>query len=324
MKPPMLLRTTAAAALAVAFSLSASLAAASPAWAGGIHGGPGSHGGGGGGGGGGSSSTLTTGIDVSYPQCGDSLPAGEAFVIVGVNGGVANDYNSCLASEFAYAQTSTGVTKEVPAQTYLNTGDPGNTVADWPSPGQLGAYGSTSTPSGTCDYAIGTSGAGADSLGCAYIYGYDMVRGISYATSTTSGNIAGDVSDFNSATGQALYSFPTWLDVETANSWQTGSAGLAMNVADLQGMVDAIHAAAGAATPAIGVYSTSYQWGQITGTPGSSGNNLYGLPDWIPGARGQSGAASNCKLAPFTGGSGGVPVTQWFGHPYDGDYSCFG
>lgn len=310
-----LFRLAASAALAMAIPLMG----AGPAWAA-----KGPHSGGGGGG-----SSTPTGIDVSYPQCGDSLPAGEAFAIVGLNGGLANDYNACLASEFTYAQGSTGLTKQAKAQLYLNTADPGNGVADWPSPAQLGAYGSATTPSdGTCSYASGTSGPGANSNACAYIYGYDMVRGITYTASNgSSQSIAGDAPTFATATGQQLYGFPTWLDVETANSWQSGSAGLAMNIADLQGMVDAVRAAAtsgGAIAAQLGIYSTSSQWGQITGPPTNStaGGNLWGLPDWIPGARGESGAVSNCSLASFTDGS--VPITQWFGHPYDGDYSCIG
>ena len=300
---------------AAALAMAVPLMGAGPAWAA-----KGSKPGGGGGGG---TSTAPTGIDVSYPQCGDSLPAGEAFAIVGVNGGLANDYNSCLGAEFAYAQTSIGGTKQALAQAYLNTADPGNTVADWPSPGQLGAFGSTSTPDGTCSYASGDTGPGANSSACAYIYGYDMVQGITYTANGSTATIVGDVADFHAATGGQLYSVPTWLDVETANSWQTGSAGLAMNVADLQAMVDSIHAAAGSTTAAqVGIYSTASQWNQITGTPGSNGGSLWELPDWIPGARSQGGAVSNCSLSAFTGGA--LSVTQWFGHPYDGDYSCIG
>lgn len=299
---------SASALVGAALATATSVMAANPAWAA-----KPSHGGGG--------STTSTGIDVSYPQCGDSLPTGEAFAIVGVNGGLANDYNSCLGSEFSYAQASTGTTKQAKAQLYLNTGDPGNGVADWPSPGQTGAYGFTSTPNGNCDYASGSSGPGANSAACAYIYGYDMVQGITYAT----GTIAGDISAFASATGSQLYNFPTWLDVETANTWQSGTGGLAMNVADLQGMVDAVYAAASSANaPAqtVGVYSTTSQWNAITGTPGSGGGNLWLLPDWIPGAQRQSGAVSNCSLPAFSGGP--VAITQWFGHPYDGNYSCSG
>jgi hypothetical protein len=302
----------------VAFA-STLLLAATPAWAAG-HTKP--HGGGGGGTGG----TSTTGIDVSYPQCpGTSLPSGEAFAIVGLNNGLANNYNSCLGTEFAYAQKSTAVTKQAPAQLYVNTGDPGNGVADWPSPSQLGAFNNTVTPVGTCAFASGTSGAGANSPACAYIYGYDMVAGIRYGTS---GNVIGDVAAFTNATGARLTNFPVWLDVETGNSWQPGSTtgGLAMNVADLQGMVDALNAAAQGATGSnakqIGVYSTAYQWNQITGTPtGAAAGNLGGLPDWIPGATSQSGAVSNCSQSAFTAGA--VTVTQWTGS-LDGDYSCIG
>jgi len=300
---------------AVAFA-STLLAGATPAWAA-NHGKPG---------GGGGGSAQPAGIDVSYPQCpGTSLPSGEAFAIVGVNGGLANDYNSCLGAEFAYAQQSAGGTKQALAQLYLNTADPGNSVADWPSPTQLGAYASASTPDGDCGYASGPSGPGANSPACAYIYGFDMVAGIAYS----GGDIVGDLSDFNSVTGGRLFNYPVWLDVETGNSWQSSSVpdGLAMNIADLQGMVDAVNAAAQAATgsPAhqIGIYSTSYQWNQITGTPtGAAAGNLASLPDWVPGARGESGAVSDCSLAPFT--AGGVEITQWAGHPYDGDYSCIG
>jgi hypothetical protein len=105
-----------------------------------------------------------------------------------------------------------------------------------------------------------------------------------------------------------------WLDVETGNSWETGTTGQANNVADLQGMV-ATFEAAGAS---VGIYSTSYQWGVITG--GSTAGNLGPLPAWIPGARRQSSAQSNCSLPSFTNGD--VLMTQWFGHPYDGDWAC--
>src|SRR5215469_1586226 len=100
--------------------------------------------------------------------------------------------------------------------------------------------------------------------------------------------------------------YPWWLDVETASSWQSGSAGQAMNVADLQGMIAAL-TSAGATT--VGAYSTSAQWTQITGgTTTSSAGSLYQIPDWVPGARNLSGAISNCARASFTGGQGHVPL----------------
>ena len=57
----------------------------------------------------------------------------------------------------------------------------------------------------------------------------------------------------------------------------------------------------------------------IAAYPAGSRNNLNGLPDWIPGARRQSGAVSNCSLKGFTGA---VVITQWFGRQYDGDVAC--
>ena len=276
----------------------------------------------GGGGGKGAGALLAgTGVDVSYPQCGSSLPSGQAFGIVGVNGGLANDYNPCLASEWTYASTSTGSTKQAKAQTYLNTADPGNGVADWPSPTNFGSYpGGTSTPSyGSCAYASGNSGAGAMSTACAYIYGYDMVVG--GISDGTNGIVAGDVNDFHTATGATLNVQPVWLDVETGNSWQSGSLGLSMNTADLNGMVDALRATNSSAS--VGVYSTSYQWNQITGTPtGTAAGNLAGLGDWVPGASTQSGAAGNCALTTFTAGT--ISVTQWTSGGLDYDYSCLG
>jgi hypothetical protein len=77
-------------------------------------------------------------------------------------------------------------------------------------------------------------------------------------------------------------------------------------------------AAFASANAPVGIYSTSYQWGVITGS--STAPGLAGLPDWIPGAGTQSAATSNCSLASFTGG--GVPITQWFGKPFDGDVAC--
>jgi hypothetical protein len=292
----------------------------------------------------GGSRSPTTGIDVSYPQCGAALPTGEAFAVVGVNAGLANEYSSCLADQWWYASGLTKTVAQAPAQTYLNTGDAGNAVADWPSPRQAGGFGkahptavtsdssgpiSFSTPSGNCTFAAGSTTAGDNSPGCAYIYGYDMVAGIDY---TDAGgrqqSVEGDMFAFSGATGAELYAQPVWLDVETGNSWQPQTAaGYAMNIADLQGMVDAVRETAASAqrtSAPIGIYSTVSQWQQVTGlTSASPAGNLGGLPVWIAGARTQKAAVSNCTQTPFTGPSAQVSITQWFG-TYDGDYSCAG
>ena len=116
--------------------------------------------------------------------------------------------------------------------------------------------------------------------------------------------------------------------METGNTRQPTSAanGLEMNVADLQGMVSALQTAGVTTSPdVVGVYSTSTQWSAIVGNTDSLTlytypNDLYLIPNWIPGARSSSGAQSNCSLLSFTGAS--VTVTQWFAHPIDGDVAC--
>jgi hypothetical protein len=247
--------------------------------------------------------TSTTGNDISWPQCGRTFPSGQAFGIVGVNDGLANTLNPCLGpynggapstSELAWAWSSTGGTKLPKAALYVNTADPGPGVADWPR-------GNTSPagvdPFGPCE--------GADSKACAWEYGWDRatqdIAWLSAAAATV-------------GVKSAASDYAWWLDVETANTWETGTDGLANNVADLQGMVAAFKAAGAS----VGIYSTSYQWGVITG--GSNDGNLAGLDDWIPGARRQSSAKSNCSLPSFTGGA--VTITQWFSNPYDSDWAC--
>src|SRR4051812_39029606 len=57
--------------------------------------------------GGGSSKPTPTveyvGYDISYPQCGKSVPTDHYFGIVGVNGGNAATANDCLANQLVWA-----------------------------------------------------------------------------------------------------------------------------------------------------------------------------------------------------------------------------
>lgn len=253
------------------------------------------------------STSSSTGNDISWPQCGKSFPSGQAFGIVGVNGGLANTLNPCLGpynggpaatSELAWAWASTGTSKLPQAALYVNTANPSPVYAtSWPSSG--------GTPYGPC--------LGGDTQACAWQYGWDR------ATQDMAwlGQAASDAG-LPSVDGVAA-TYQWWLDVETANSWETGTTGQANNVADLEGMVAAF-VNAGVPTSAVGIYSTSYQWGVITGGSAATKNtSLKGLPNWIPGARTQSSAQSNCSLVGFTGP---VVMTQWFGKPYDGDVAC--
>ncbi|HLI45279.1 MAG TPA: hypothetical protein VKU92_12535 [Acidimicrobiales bacterium] len=277
------------------------------------------HGGGSGGG-----RATPTGNDVSYPQCGTSLPAAPAFGIVGLTGGLANDLNPCFGPSSSYpsydqselywaAASSTGGASQPKASLYVNTADPGNVydgtaISDWPDSGST-PYGSCTTT--TVTLTSGTDTVGADSPACAWQYGYDnATEDVSWLEAAASA-IDGQAPPVTVA-GTAS-SYPWWLDVETANTWQSDTT---MNVADLEGMIAALRAAG---ATAVGAYSTSSQWDTITGGTSSASGSLYGMPDWIPGARNLSGAQANCGQASFTGGT--VTLTQWFSHP-DGDYAC--
>jgi len=98
-----------------------------------------------------------------------------------------------------------------------------------------------------------------------------------------------------------------WIDVETANSWSSDQAA---NAAVVQGALTYLkqHTA-----KAVGIYSTGYQWGVITG-----GVHL-GAPVWAAGASSAASAPSMCGTG-FTGQP--VKVVQYPAGAYDGDYRC--
>ena len=283
------------------------------------------HNGGGGGGGG----STTTGFDVSYPQCGTTLPTSTAFGIVGVNGGVASDSNPCFGPSLSYpaytqseiywaVSTSTGTSNlKTKALLYVNTGDPGNVyngkvISDWPTSSILGDP--TSCLTTTVTLSSGTRTVGANSDGCAWQYGYNMAQADAASLTSAADAIANQESTV--LVPATPSSYPWWLDVETANTWQ---ADTTMNVADLQGMIAGLEAA-GVSSSYLGVYSTSSQWNTITGgTMTTASGSLYGLANWIPGGRTLRGAESNCTLTSFTRGR--VTITQWTG-TIDSDYAC--
>lgn len=225
------------------------------------------------------------GVDVSHPQCGGPLPTGQAFALVGVNGGTATTTNPCLASQLAWAQGSTGATVHDDVQLYVNTGNPGGTgSASWPRSG--------SNRYGECD--------GSSSISCAYQYGWDrarddaMNRGISRPEE-----------------------YMWWLDVEIANTWDYTDGGTARNVAVLEGMTEYFTSIG---VRGVGLYSTRYQWRQIVGDAVGSTSSLNGLSNWRPTGSTLEDARANCGLAPLTPG-GRVEMTQ-FTSDYDYNHSC--
>lgn len=239
------------------------------------------------------------GYDVSWPQCGRTLPAGAAFAIVGVNGGLANNTNPCLTTQLTWAARSTGATSQPAVALYVNTANPAQAAATWwPSSNNYPGSTPVTNPYGTC--------IGVDGPACSYIYGYAKA--------------------FDNGTARGVpnpASYFWWLDVETENSW---GADAVANRAVLEGMThyyrDILKAAG------VGIYSTGYQWWSIVGGVGEvvSGtlpagpSNLNGLPSWLAGATSLVGAQANCTRAPLTGGK--VTVTQYVLNGLDHNYAC--
>lgn len=261
---------------------------------------------------GGGKTKTPIGYDVSWPQCGSRLPTDHAFGIVGVNGGKATTLNPCLGEQLVWAHSASGLTSQPKAQLYVNTANPGEVrdiITTWPSSTtDVNPYGSDCTPLDT----NGTYVYGANNLSCSWQYGWD--RAVT------------DVQEFFIPTAQAAgvdynpLNYVWWLDVETMNTWQSGSAeALARNVAALEGMT-AYFESLGAK---VGIYSTNYQWGLIVGDQVSATSNLNGLDSWLAGASSLRGAQANCSNPPLTAGST-VTLAQYVSKNLDHNYSCQG
>jgi hypothetical protein len=229
------------------------------------------------------------GADVSYPQCHEALPTGQAFGIVGVNGGTPTSTNPCLARELDWARQSSGATVHDNVQLYVNTANPGAGDPSWPRSG--------SNRYGTCD--------GADSTACAYQYGSERAR--------------------EDATARGIsnpHAYMWWLDVEVANTWDSTST--ARNVAVLEGMTEYFDSLG---VRGIGLYSSRAMWQQITGTAVGTGSSLNGLSNWRPTGSTLDGAKAACHVTPLTPG-GVIEMTQYVARgpddpaPYDYNYSC--
>jgi len=162
-----------------------------------------------------------------------------------------------------------------PAGLYMNTADPGAASSHWTAPGPKACSG------------------GSGDLGCAYNYGWNAAQhAFAYAATQAPASLGA----------------PWWLDIETTNTWSSDTAA---NDADIQGMVDY----AGSQAVTVGVYSTSFQWGQITG------GMTLAVPNWLAGASSATQASRWCSSAPsFTGGP--VRVVQYPSGSFDGDAIC--
>ncbi len=237
--------------------------------------------------------TAPVGADVSHPQCGRALPTGQAFGIVGVNRGKPTVANPCLAQQLTWAAGSRGGTRQPKVQLYVNTANPGAVkprVSSWPTSGSGVRY-------GTC--------TGLNDEACAYQYG--------------KARAAEDVA-FVTAAGKDPKQYVWWLDVETGNTWDSKAAGWdKRNRAVLEGMTDYFRSRG---VVEVGLYSTAYQWGVITGsTPLRADSPLRGRPSWLAGAALLGDAVRRCASPPLTAG-GTVAMVQYVEGGFDRNWSC--
>jgi hypothetical protein len=148
--------------------------------------------------------------------------------------------------------------------------------------------------SGVVEYYMNTANPGV-ALGDAYNYGFNAARdAYGYATSHVS------------AGPGHLW----WLDVETDNSWSNDHGA---NTTVIAGSI-AFFRSHGVA---VGIYSTRFQWGVITG-----GAAIPSVPNWVPGAESATEAATLC--APSQSFSGGPVAMTQFTTLFDYDYACPG
>lgn len=249
--------------------------------------------------------TEMKGYDVSYPQCGKKLPTDHYFGIVGVNDGLANGANPCLADQLVWANKAKAGSTQSKRQLYVNTANPGQVISQittWPTTNyDLNGNIPTNPYSGGCD--------GSNSAACSWLYGWNrsiFTESVFKAAANSKG--------LNANTADYIW----WLDVETMNTWQAGNNdALVRNTAAIEGF-GAYYKLKGAN---IGLYSTEYQWGVITGNNIREGSILNNLPNWRPSGASLASAKTNCSVDPLTSG-GYIALTQYVVKNLDHNYSC--
>lgn len=244
------------------------------------------------------------GYDISYPQCNTKVSTNHAFGIVGVNGGLATTPNPCLEQQLEWASTAVGGTKQEKVQLYVNTANPGGLdTPSWPQDNFDPGGNFVVTPHGGC--------TGEDTLACAWQYGWNRAyEDVNWWFGPAATKVLADTKPS---------SYVWWLDVELENTWKLSGSKLdyQSNVAVLEGMAE-YFASIGTR---IGLYSTAYQWGEITDGVIDSESRLNGLPNWRPGGRNVSTATQACTASPLTPG-GTVVLTQYIARGLDHNYSC--
>jgi hypothetical protein len=227
-----------------------------------------------------------TGMDISWPQCGGLYPNGGAFWIIGVTGGRAFTQNSCLASEFAWAQPSGNV------GLYMNLNYAAGSSA---GNGASGPYGACKKNT-TC-YAEN--------------YGWNAAHS-AYAYAAQSGASASvwwlDIETANS-----------WSNKDALNQAIIAGAIDCLLGTTPNGATCSDVPSTGIAT--VGIYSTHSMWQTITG--GWAATNTTGSsvsPNWVATGQSTSSAASgSCSKPLWNGGS--VWLAQYVSG-YDWSYAC--
>lgn len=253
----------------------------------------------------GGSTSEPVGYDISYPQCGKRLPKGQAFGVVGVNGGNAATTNPCLAEQLIWANKSVGGTAQPKLQLYVNTANPGEFIDEietWPTDNTDETGFTTLNPYGACH--------GNNDRPCSWQYGWNRAVDAArnrFAPAARKADISAVTRDYR-----------WWLDVETMNTWQQGSnEALIRNTVALEGMASYFQSQGAT----VGLYSTAEQWGQITGNNTGPTSNLNGLANWRPSGASLNNAKANCSLQPLTAG-GFMSLTQYIQQNLDKNHSC--
>ncbi|MBF4591163.1 hypothetical protein [Curtobacterium sp. VKM Ac-1395] len=241
------------------------------------------------------SSGSGIGADISYPQCStpSTWPQDQSFAVVGVNGGRTTESNDCFNQQLAWALTSHGGTSQPKVQLYVNTANPGALASVWPKSNTIPKGPKVVNPYGNC--------TGGYDKACSFMYGYTRAY-----------------EDVQKRNVPNASKYRWWLDVEiggpTGATWQSDKL---QNRADLEGMVEYFTSV----SAKVGIYSTRYQLGLVTGTIPST-SSLYGLPSWVPtGGSSMAEAQATCSSAPLTSGST-VVMTQYEIGAIDRNVSC--
>lgn len=236
------------------------------------------------------------GHDVSWPQCSSTLPGDGTFGIVGVTNGRAWSANPCLGSEYQWAAGY-----ERTPDLYMNTANPApHSSYYWPA-------------SGSSDPVLCQDATSTTDPGCAYDYGWHTAADAMATARSALPSLSGGT---------------WWLDVETGNTWNGDTSS---NAADVQGSIDYLIAQH---VTGVGVYSTGYQWGIITGGYSASNaatyaaawsaeftspNGVSGSPSWVAGASGPADAPSLCSTSFLATATW---MVQYISGSTDVDYGC--